>query len=50
MAEDRAASLNAGMADHLTKPVSPLALYQTLLRWMPTPSGAAHGAPEAAQA
>ena len=33
--EDRAASLQAGMVEHLTKPVSPLALYQTLLRWLP---------------
>jgi PAS domain S-box-containing protein len=40
MAEDRAASLDAGMADHLTKPVSPLALYQTLLRWMPATAAA----------
>ncbi|KQP18316.1 hypothetical protein ASF43_10895 [Pseudorhodoferax sp. Leaf267] len=37
MADDRAASLQAGMLDHLTKPVDPSALYQTLLRWMPTP-------------
>ncbi|KQP44621.1 hypothetical protein ASF44_27475 [Pseudorhodoferax sp. Leaf274] len=48
MAEDRSDSLHAGMVDHLTKPVSPLALYQTLLRWMPTPAAAAATASAAA--
>nr|WP_145545541.1 PAS domain-containing protein [Variovorax boronicumulans] len=45
MAEDRDASLDAGMVDHLTKPVSPLALYQALLRWMPTPIATPNATP-----
>ena len=40
-AEGRSAGRDAGMGDHRTKPVSPLALYQTLLRWMPTPAAPA---------
>jgi len=34
-AEDRQACLAAGMDDHLTKPVAPQILYETLLRWLP---------------
>ncbi|MEP6502063.1 MAG: response regulator, partial [Betaproteobacteria bacterium] len=34
-AEDRAACLDAGMDDHVTKPVDPEALYATLLKWLP---------------
>lgn len=35
MSGDREASLEAGMNDHLTKPIDPETLYQALLRWIP---------------
>ena len=35
-AEDRAACLQAGMLDHLAKPVDPAALLSILLRWLPS--------------
>ncbi len=35
--EDRAACLEAGMNDHVAKPVDPERLFETLLRWLPAP-------------
>ncbi len=35
MAGDREKSLEAGMDDHLTKPIDPDSLFQMLLRWIP---------------
>jgi len=34
MSEDRKHSLEAGMNDHLAKPIKPSELYQTLLKWL----------------
>ena len=39
--EDRVACLEAGMNDHVAKPVDPEQLYATLLRWLPLPAPAA---------
>ncbi len=35
MGSDRARCLDAGMNDHVAKPIDPPALWQTLLRWLP---------------
>jgi two-component system, sensor histidine kinase and response regulator len=40
MSGDRERSLEAGMNDHLTKPISPKVLEETLLRWMRARSAA----------
>jgi CheY-like chemotaxis protein len=40
MSGDRERSLDAGMNDHLTKPISPKVLEETLLRWMTTRAAA----------
>jgi PAS domain S-box-containing protein len=45
-AEDRNACLEAGMVDHVTKPVSPAVLYSTLLRWLSTERAAASDTPQ----
>ena len=47
-AEDRQACLNAGMADHVAKPVDPEQLYSTMLRWLPAQALTAPAASSAA--
>ena len=45
--EDRTACLEAGMNDHVAKPVDPTLLYDTLQRWLATvPRGAARSVPD----
>jgi len=39
MSGDRERSLNAGMNDHITKPIDPNRLQAALIRWMPKKSG-----------
>jgi CheY-like chemotaxis protein len=38
-AEDRRACMEAGMSDHIAKPVNPGALYAMLMRWLPPLAG-----------
>jgi PAS domain S-box-containing protein len=45
--EDRAACLEAGMNDHVGKPVEPALLYSTLMRWLPRRDAAIAPATEA---
>ncbi|WP_051822604.1 hybrid sensor histidine kinase/response regulator [Desulfonatronum thiodismutans] len=40
MTGDREKSLNAGMDDHISKPIDPDLLQRTLARWLPTDDGA----------
>ena len=44
MAGDRERSLEAGMNDHVTKPIDPDALFAALLRWLPQAAGPAASA------
>ncbi len=46
--EDQRACLEAGMNDHLPKPVDPEALYGTLLRWLQQPGGEVTASADAA--
>jgi signal transduction histidine kinase/DNA-binding response OmpR family regulator/HPt (histidine-containing phosphotransfer) domain-containing protein len=46
--EDRRRCLEAGMNDHLAKPIEPNKLYKTLLKWLPPPRQADGGADDAA--
>ncbi|MDO8605929.1 MAG: PAS domain S-box protein [Phaeospirillum sp.] len=45
--EDRNRCLEAGMNDHIPKPVDPEKLYQSILAWLPESAGKAHLPPTA---
>ncbi len=45
--DDRQACLEAGMNDHVAKPVNPEVMYATLLRWLPLRASEADRLPEA---
>jgi PAS domain S-box-containing protein len=47
---DRDACLDAGMNDHIGKPVNPVTLYETLLRWLEAARGSAAPGPASAAA
>ncbi|WP_162560255.1 PAS domain S-box protein [Methylotetracoccus oryzae] len=47
-AEDRTASQQAGLNEHLAKPIEPAALFGALLRWLPPGGEADRSAPAAA--
>ena len=44
--EDRARCLEAGMDDHIGKPVAPPVLYATLLRWLQEPAASRQPTPD----
>ena len=44
MAEDRAACANAGMNDHVSKPIQPQELVQALLKWVKPATSSSHTA------
>ncbi|MDD2743214.1 MAG: CBS domain-containing protein [Rhodocyclaceae bacterium] len=46
--EDRQACLDAGMNDHVFKPVDPEILFEALLKWLPKPISRTPGTPKAA--
>jgi PAS domain S-box-containing protein len=48
--DDRLQCINAGMNDHIGKPVNPAVLYQTLLRWLPNRQSAPQTPPASSQA
>jgi signal transduction histidine kinase/DNA-binding response OmpR family regulator/HPt (histidine-containing phosphotransfer) domain-containing protein len=50
MAGDRDRSLEAGMNDHVTKPIDPALLFRALLKWIPPGRLAGRTAPHAAPA
>jgi two-component system sensor histidine kinase/response regulator len=56
MAEERERCLESGMVDHITKPIDPRVMFQTLTRWVKASPGAARpvtaapAAPQAAEA
>jgi PAS domain S-box-containing protein len=50
MAEEREATVNAGMNDHITKPIDVAQLFATIARWTQTKPIASAGAPVAAPA
>jgi len=47
MVEEREKCLRAGMADHITKPIDPQAMFQTLARWVRPAAAVATAAPTA---
>ena len=48
MESDREDAAQAGMNDHVAKPIDPDVLFNALLKWIPARDGAAHGATAAA--
>lgn len=50
MTGDRERSLEAGMNDHLTKPINPEALFEALLKWIPPCAERANAPADAASA
>ena len=46
MTGDREKSIEAGMNDHVTKPIDPDELYRTLLKWVPVKNGGGSDVPD----